>query len=42
MREISNGHRSACHRIDDIADIRIQAATPESWSDLSQTIKDFA
>lgn len=32
MQEVAVGHRAACHRIEDIADIRTKAASPKTWS----------
>ena len=32
VRAPGNGHRAACHRVDDIERIREQAAHPETWS----------
>ncbi len=37
MQNVAEGHRSACHRISDIADIRVQATMPENWTDTSST-----
>lgn len=32
MQEVAVGHRAACHRIEDIEDIRAEAASPKVWS----------
>ncbi|WP_120633504.1 ABC transporter ATP-binding protein [Ruegeria sp. EL01] len=42
MQEVADGHRSACHRIADIADIRVQATVPEKWSSHSPTFEKLA
>lgn len=37
MQDVADGHRSACHRIANIADIRVQATIPENWTGSSTT-----